>query len=660
MANITGTDAANSLTGSTSADLIYGFDPSGPGRTVSQIDAVRIATGLSQPLFLTHAPDDPTRLFVVEKGGQIEIVNPATGARNATPFLDVVGQIATSGEQGLLGLAFHPNYAANGKAYVYLSLPNGDTQVREYTRDAANANRLDPASARTILTIDQPAEYNNHKGGWIAFGPDGDLYIATGDGGGGGDPLGAGQNIDTLLGKILRIDVDGDDFPAEPQRNYAIPDGNPFAAGAGLDEIFAYGLRNPWRNSFDRATGTLYIADVGQGAREEINLGAVGANYGWNRYEGSLPYAGGSSAGLTFPIHEYAHSIGRSVTGGYVMRSGEQEGLHGQYLFADFVTDRLFSLSDATGSWVATDRTAQLLYPAGGSISAAASFGEDADGNVYLVDFDGELFRLSPRLVSADQADVINAGDGADIVYAGAGNDTVRGEGGDDRLFGMDGRDTVDGGAGNDVVAGGAGNDLLTGGAGNDVLRGGSGDDLLDGGTGADRLVGGDGIDMAGYHYSRAAVTVDLAAGTGRGGEAEGDTLVGIENLRGSVFADRLTGDGNANRFEGGGGADLITGGGGADTFAYARTWEGGDRIIDFNRAEGDRIDLSRIDPSTAAGDQAFTFGGGSFIGGGVASVRVTTSGGDTIVQADTGDGVADFTITLTGVIALVASDFLL
>jgi glucose/arabinose dehydrogenase len=656
MATIIGTDAANTLNGTAVDDLIYGFDPSGPGRTVTQIDAARITTGLSQPLFTTSAPDDPTRLFVVEKGGQVEIIDPATGARAATPFLDVTGQVATAGEQGLLGLAFHPGYATNGKAYVYLINTSGDTEVREYTRDAANPNRLDPASAKLVLTIDQPAQFNNHRGGWMSFGPDGQLYIATGDGGGTGDPLGNSQNTGNLLGKMLRIDVNGDAFPSDPNRNYAIPATNPFVGIAGADEIYAYGLRNPWRNGFDRATGALYIADVGQDAREEINLGALGANYGWNLYEGSAPFAGGSTAGLTFPIAEYEHSVGRSITGGYAYRGGESEGLHGQYIFADFVADKLFSLSGGA----ITDRTAQLLYPNGGTISAAVSFGEDAEGNLYLVDFDGEVFRVTPRLTSADRNDTISGGAGNDIILAGAGNDLVRGGDGDDRISGMAGDDTLEGGAGRDVLNGNAGNDILRGEAGDDVLLGGAGDDILNGAAGADRLFGGAGTDMASYWGSTAAVTIDLGAGTAAGGDAAGDRLDGIEVLRGSRFADRLTGDAGANRLEGWEAADILAGGGGADVFAYLRLVEGGDRIIDFSRVQGDRIDVSAIDAGAAAGNQAFAFGGAAFVGGGVGSVRVTITGADTIVQADTGDGVADFTITLTGVIALTAADFIL
>lgn len=661
---IYGTNAANTLTGTTGADLIYGWNPDAPGRAVTVIDAVRISADVSQSLFLTHAPDDPTRLFVVEKGGQVEILDAATGARNATPFLDVSTQILTGGEGGLLGLAFHPDFASNGKLYVYVYNLAGDTEVLEYRVSATNPNVVDAGTRRSILTIDQPAQYSNHKGGWMAFGPDGKLFIATGDGGGGGDPLGSGQNKETLLGKLLRIDVNSDGFPTDATRNYAIPSDNPFVGAAGLDEIYALGLRNPWRNSFDRATGELYIADVGQGAQEEVNLGAAGANYGWNLYEGTAPYAGGSTAGLTFPIHSYAHSIGRSVTGGYVYR-GPNEALHGQYIFGDFVTAKLFTLDNATGAWVATDRTTQLA-PSVGTVGSISSFGEDAEGNVYVVDFSGEIFRLTPRFTALDAADTISAGSGDDVVHAGGGNDVVTLGDGNDRAFGMAGNDDMDGGAGNDALYGQDGNDTLKGAASNDALSGGVGDDVLRGGAGADRLYGGAGTDLATYYDAGAGVTVDLAAGTGTRGDAAGDRLNGIENLRGSAYADVLVGNAGANRFEAGAGADTLTGNAGADTFVWQQLWEGSrvvassDRITDFAPGS-DRIDVAAIDAAPAVtGNQAFAWIGTAAFGATGPQARYSVAGGETVVAFDTGDGAADLVIRLTGTLTLTAGDLVL
>jgi len=383
------------------------------------LTATRVAVGLSRPVYVTAAPGDTSRLFIVEQHtGMIKILNLTTGAVNATPFLDIDG-IATGNEQGLLGLAFHPDYATNGQFYVNLTAPGGTagiTQIRRYARSAGNPNVADPASVQTVLTYDQPQE--NHNGGWLAFSPrDRYLYIASGDGGGGNDTgtghtSGSGNAQDTtanLLGKILRIDVDGDDFTADPNRNYRIPRGgagqpppNPFADTAGDDEIWAYGLRNPWRPSFDRTTGALFIADVGQSAFEEINFqpgtSAGGENYGWRALEGTTP------TGLTAvpsprvdPFHTYGRSIGQSITGGYVYRGGENALLDGTYFFADFVANRIFTLKyDGATVTEFFERTGQI--PANlGSIGSIASFGEDAQGRLYVVDLGGgEVFRIVP------------------------------------------------------------------------------------------------------------------------------------------------------------------------------------------------------------------------------------------------------------------------
>jgi len=245
------------------------------------LDLEQIATGLDRPVFATSAPGDSDRLFVVEQhSAEIKIVDLSTNTVSGT-FLNLPGGVSTGNEQGLLGLAFHPNYDTNGLFYVNFTDNNGVTQVQEFTRQTADI--ADASSARNILSITQP--FSNHNAGWIGFGQDNLLYVATGDGGGAFDPQGNSQDItNNLLGKILRIDIDADDFGTDPSRNYAIPDSNPFVGQTGDDEIFAYGLRNPYRNSFDRQTGDLYIADVGQGQREEIDVllsGTSGQNYGW-------------------------------------------------------------------------------------------------------------------------------------------------------------------------------------------------------------------------------------------------------------------------------------------------------------------------------------------------------------------------------------------
>ena len=472
---IVGADGGQTLSGAAGADLIYGFDPNGATANPNGIAAARVASGLSQPLYVTAAPDDPSRIFVVEKTGRIKIVD-ITGAESgvfqvrATPFLDVSTEINVDGERGLLGLVFDPNYAQNGFFYVNLINAAGDTEIRRY-QVSANPDVANAASAQLVIAVDQPSA-SNHKAGWLGFGSDGFLYAALGDG---GSNANTAQDVNSLLGKMLRLDVHSDDFLTDAARNYAIPAGNPFAgATPGADEIWAMGLRNPWRDSFDRATGQLFIADVGAGTWEEVDIGAVGANYGWPLAEGP---SGSQDPSLTRPIFSYDHSIGSSITGGYVYR-GQSDFLHGQYFYADFISEFVATLRLVNGTWVSTNRTSQISTDVG-TIDSISSFGEDARGNLYIVDIGGEVFRLTPSGVSPDDADVIAAGGGDDIVFAGAGNDSVNGEAGNDTLNGMDGNDALDGGENNDRLDGGAGDDALHGGLGNDWLYGGSGNDTF-------------------------------------------------------------------------------------------------------------------------------------------------------------------------------------
>ena len=267
------------------ADFTGRFSGRAPSGTTIQLE--QVASGLNLPVTVTNAGDGSGRIFIVQQTGEIRILSG--GTLLPTPFLDISALVSCCGEQGLLGLAFHPDYATNGFFYVDYTNVAGDTVVARYEVSATDPNVADPTSAQTVLTQDQP--FSNHNGGQLAFGPDGYLYIALGDGGSGGDPQENGQNLQTWLGKILRVDINGDDFPGDPNRNYAVPPDNPFVGDPNaLDEIWAYGVRNPWRCTFDRVTGDFFIADVGQNAWEEINFqpasSAGGENYGWDVLEG--------------------------------------------------------------------------------------------------------------------------------------------------------------------------------------------------------------------------------------------------------------------------------------------------------------------------------------------------------------------------------------
>lgn len=361
----------------------------------AEITTVKITGGFSDPLFVTSPPGDSARLFVVEQNtAQIKIIE--NGTVLPTPFLNINSKAGSGGEQGLLGLAFHPNYSNNGYFYVNYTNNSGNTVIARY-RVSGNPDVADPGSELILMQVAQP--FGNHNGGMLAFSPNDDhLYIGLGDGGSSFDPGNRAQNGQDVLGKILRMNVGNGDI-------FSTPQDNPFAGNpAILDSIWALGLRNPWRFAFDRLNGDLYIADVGQGAREEVNRQAGdssgGENYGWRCMEGlsctGLSGCTCNSGNLTFPIHDYTHAGGNcSVTGGYVYRGAAIPELDGTYFFADFCTGRIWSFV-WNGSSITqfAERTQELQPETGETINNITSFGEDDSGEIYIVDRDGEIFKI--------------------------------------------------------------------------------------------------------------------------------------------------------------------------------------------------------------------------------------------------------------------------
>ncbi|HEU5300436.1 MAG TPA: PQQ-dependent sugar dehydrogenase [bacterium] len=345
----------------------------------------RVATGLTAPVYVTSAGGRADRLFIVEQGGRIRILRG--GRLLSQPFLDISAKVVAGGELGLLSVAFHPRFNANGRFFVNYTTDQGGrlrTVIAEYRVSSAGRDVAEPGE-RVLLEIDQP--FRNHNGGLNLFGPDGMLYIGMGDGGSGGDPQNNGQRMDTLLGKLLRIDVNG-------EQPYAVPPDNPFVNRPGVrPEIWAIGLRNPWRFSFDRESGRLFLADVGQNQWEEINIVEPGGNYGWRIMEAAHcfnPASGCDRSGLVLPIAEYDHSQGGcSVTGGYVYRGNRVRALAGRYLFADYCSGRVWTLAEGGGRW----SMAVLLN----TDLRITSFGEDASGELYVVDHGGAVYRLTAR-----------------------------------------------------------------------------------------------------------------------------------------------------------------------------------------------------------------------------------------------------------------------
>ena len=401
-----------------------------PSASAQAIKAENVATGFVRPVFVTAPTGDPDRLFVVEKRGTIRIIK--SGVVLATPFLDIQSSVLSSGnEQGLLGLAFPSDYFTTGYFYVYYIRAGGSgiSQVARYSV-TANPDLADAASELRIYNTSQP--FTNHNGGHIEFGPnDGFLYLGLGDGGSANDPGNRAQTGTVPLGKMLRIDPTGDDFPGDPSLNYAVPGSNPFVGNPNfLDEIWAYGLRNPWRNAFDRETGDLYIADVGQNAWEEIDFQPAaspgGESYGWRVREGTRCFSTSNpnncnntstcSTSHVQPIHEYNHSTNGfscSVTGGRVYNGGAIPGLTGTYFFADYCSNQVYSLK-YNGAFVTnlTNRTSELNPPiGGGTISAVTAIGKDGVGELYIVKettsgSNNTIFKIVPDPAALDSPQV--------------------------------------------------------------------------------------------------------------------------------------------------------------------------------------------------------------------------------------------------------------
>jgi glucose/arabinose dehydrogenase len=360
---------------------VFVVGPSGLARV--SVTLAPFVDGLTAPLAIVNAGDGTNRLFVAEQGGRIRVIRD--GRSVATPFLDIGDEITTGGERGLLGVAFHPDYPRDPRVFVDYTDANGDTQVSSFTVIASDPDRLDPTTETPILHVQQP--FANHNGGALVFDPSGMLLISLGDGGSGGDPQGNGQSLTTLLGKILRIDVGGNDA-GHP---YRIPVDNPFADGAGgrRPEIWLYGLRNPWRISFDRATKDLWIGDVGQNAWEEVDVQRAGqpggTNFGWNRMEGThcfQPPRDCQDPSLTLPVTDYGHDLGCTVIGGGVYRGSAQAALVGGYVFGDYCSGRLWAIDPAGDGY----RAPTEVGDSGRSLSA---FGEDEAGELYAADIGG-------------------------------------------------------------------------------------------------------------------------------------------------------------------------------------------------------------------------------------------------------------------------------
>nr|WP_051435012.1 PQQ-dependent sugar dehydrogenase [Microvirga flocculans] len=612
---IIGTPDADYIPGTDDADEIYGYDPD-VGEGGLGIYALRLNTGLEQPTYVTSAPNDPYRLYVLEKTGLIKMMSRVTGDIESTPVLDLRGQIDTEGEQGLVGLAFHPQFGQNGNNKVYVTLSNleGKTELREYS---LTNGMIDPDSMRLVLRINEYTEQSSlHRGGWIGFGPDGYLYMTTGE----GNQFAVAQDPNSLLGKVLRIDVDGADaYPDDDDKNFAIPDTNPTAFDGvngtfAQSAVYAIGFRNPWRASFD-SKGRMFIGDVGENEYEEINLLKAGANYGWGHHDANDDGPEDPAGPYTNPINHYYHGpgqndgIGASVTGGYVYE-GPIEALKGHYIFGDFMSGKLLSLhQDANGNWIRTDLTGLLTGGATGSLGMISSFGQDADGNIYAMDYaTGSIYRLMPQVL-----------DLGDTIEGGKGDDTIRGGGGDD---------SIDGGDDNDRLYGDAGADTLIGGSGNDLYYVDGHDTIVEtANNGFDRVYTSESFALQADHSIEFLSTADQ----------NGTTAI---NLTGNGFSQDLIGNAGANRLDGGGGEDTLRGLGGNDTYLV----DGNDTIVEQEDGGIDTVEALVDNYSLGDHLENLTLRGNAVKGTGNALANILT--GNALANILDGVGGAD---TLAG-----------
>jgi len=650
------------ITGTNGADVIHGYPETNPP------PSSEVASGLYRPLFATAPQGDKDHLYVVSQGGTITVHDITNPQATSKVFIKIPDEIINnSTEAGLLGFTFHPQFATNGKCYVnYTERSSQEQVIVEYTIDLNDTNSPPASTSRKIMTIDYPDDTSHHRAGWIDFGPDGKLYIATGDGfekeGTSQSNADAAQTLTNTdrsinhLGKILRIDVNGDDFPEDPDRNYSIPDGSDGTPANPTDfqgvaedlqvpsEIWAIGLRNPWRASFG-PDGKLYVADVGQNSYEEVNIVEAGKNYGWR----VAPGADGpqNSPNYSDPYFFYGRNPedpinGRSVTGGYFY-TGDGE-LKGKYIFGDFVAGKIFAM-DVSGATGQAEEITHLFRDAQGSqidFGALASFGRDGQGNLYAVSYGngfgltGKVFRLSDSTPVTDGPDSIEAGGGNDVVYAGAGNDTIHGGDDNDHLYGE---------ADDDHLYGDTGADILEGGAGKDTYYVDGDDTVVESSANADL----DAVITSASFTLDAGVAVEILQTNSLSSKTALD-------LTGNGYDQQIFGNAGSNRLVGGGGKDTLAGFDGDDTyvidssddeihFVAERATGGKDTIesyVDFSlNAEEPNSVYHHIENLTLLGSATKGTGNAGdnhITGNGIANILDGAGGKDTLAGGDGND----------------------